>query len=118
MALVVEEAGVLIAGDYLSPCDIPIVHDFNDYYATLHRLADLIGKGINQVIPGHGWKMNAEEAGTIVREDLSYLYQIMFFRDSGDLESARHMMLPRLNESEVIRDHHLENCRKLGLSGD
>jgi glyoxylase-like metal-dependent hydrolase (beta-lactamase superfamily II) len=115
MALLVEEAGLLIAGDYLSPCDIPVVDDFDAYYAALHRFAGLLDKGVSQVIPGHGWKMEAQEAQAVVRDDLSYLYQLMFFRDSGDLASAPNMLLPRLNENKTIREHHDANCHRLGL---
>jgi glyoxylase-like metal-dependent hydrolase (beta-lactamase superfamily II) len=113
MALLINEAGVLVTGDYLSPCQIPIVDDFDSYYRTLHRFADFLSQGVREVIPGHGWRMSAREASNIAREDLAYLYQLMFFRDSGDLQAAHQMMLPRLNEEEVIRKHHMENCRKI-----
>ena len=57
--------------------------------------------------------MSREEAKHVAREDLSYLYQVMFFRDSGDMEAARNMMLPRLNDEPEIRALHIANCAKL-----
>src|SRR5688572_13884908 len=42
IALVVEELGLLLPGDHLSPCEIPFVDDANAYRATLGRLIELL----------------------------------------------------------------------------
>ena len=115
MGLFLEENGLLVAGDYLSPLEIPHIENFPDYYRTLHRLISLLDGGVTEVIPGHGWKISDVEAREIAKDDLSYLYQMMFFRDSGDFGAMRHMLLPRSSDEAKMRKQHVENCRVLGV---
>ena len=44
-------AGVLCVGDYLSDVEIPIVHDLEEYRATLARLAPLV-EAAETIVPG------------------------------------------------------------------
>jgi glyoxylase-like metal-dependent hydrolase (beta-lactamase superfamily II) len=116
LALKVEGAGLLLAGDYLSPCEIPFIDDFQEYYKTLHRLISILDSGdVHEVVPGHGYKMPRDQARDIARDDLSYLYQLMHFRDSGEISAVRYMLLPRASDEVGMRERHMENCKKLGV---
>jgi glyoxylase-like metal-dependent hydrolase (beta-lactamase superfamily II) len=53
MAVFAPWAGVLCAGDYLSPVEEPDVASRDAYLATLHRLRPLVERA-ETVVPGHG----------------------------------------------------------------
>jgi glyoxylase-like metal-dependent hydrolase (beta-lactamase superfamily II) len=72
MALWVPWARVLIAGDYLSPVEIPMVVDRGAYRATLERLRPLV-EAADWVVPGHGDVLDGARALAILREDVQYL---------------------------------------------
>lgn len=75
MALWAEWAGVLIAGDYLSPVEIPMLSESGSvsaYLATLTRLEPLVERAAH-VVPGHGGAVEGERALAILREDRAYL---------------------------------------------
>jgi glyoxylase-like metal-dependent hydrolase (beta-lactamase superfamily II) len=105
----------LLAGDYLSPCEIPFIDNFGDYRRSLGRLLTFIGTGIEHVVPGHGPVLSAEEARSIAREDLRYLDAVARCAADGDAEAARKIALPRAGGVYGMADHHLDNCRKAGL---
>ena len=65
-------AGVLSVGDYLSDVEIPIVHDLEEYRATLARLGPLV-EAAEMVVPGHGSPHERDTALRLVDEDLEYL---------------------------------------------
>jgi glyoxylase-like metal-dependent hydrolase (beta-lactamase superfamily II) len=68
-------AGVLVAGDYLSALEIPMLSaggGIEDYRATLERLRPLVS-GAEHVVPGHGPVSDADSALQIMDEDLAYL---------------------------------------------
>jgi glyoxylase-like metal-dependent hydrolase (beta-lactamase superfamily II) len=65
-------AGVLCVGDYLSDVEIPMVHDLDEYRATLARLAPLV-EAAEAVVPGHGSPHDRETALRLLDEDLDYL---------------------------------------------
>ena len=65
-------AGVLCVGDYLSDVEIPIVHDLDEYRATLARLAPLV-EAAEAVVPGHGSPHDRDTALRLLDEDLEYL---------------------------------------------
>jgi hydroxyacylglutathione hydrolase len=104
IALVVEELGLLLPGDHLSPCEIPFVEDAHAYRATLVRLLELL-RELREVIPGHGPRLSAAEARAIARADLVYLDRLL----AGEAE----IPLPRAAEVEGMREHHLENLAKV-----
>jgi glyoxylase-like metal-dependent hydrolase (beta-lactamase superfamily II) len=65
-------AGVLCVGDYLSDVEIPIVHDLEQYRATLARLAPLV-EVADAIVPGHGSPHDRDTALRLLDEDLEYL---------------------------------------------
>jgi glyoxylase-like metal-dependent hydrolase (beta-lactamase superfamily II) len=75
MAVWVPWARVLIAGDYLSPVEIPMLSDGGSiaaYLATLKRLEPLVEQA-DHVVPGHGGPIDGTRALAILREDRAYL---------------------------------------------
>ncbi|MDA0169353.1 MBL fold metallo-hydrolase [Solirubrobacter taibaiensis] len=75
MAVWVPWARVLIAGDYLSPVEIPMISEggsVSAYLATLNRLEPLVIEA-EHVVPGHGGPIDAQRALAILREDRAYL---------------------------------------------
>jgi glyoxylase-like metal-dependent hydrolase (beta-lactamase superfamily II) len=75
MAVWVPWARVLIAGDYLSPVEIPMVSESGSasaYLATLARLEPLVEQA-EHVVPGHGQPIDGTRAAAILREDRAYL---------------------------------------------
>jgi glyoxylase-like metal-dependent hydrolase (beta-lactamase superfamily II) len=72
MAVWVPWARVLIAGDYLSPVEVPMVVDRGAYRATLERLRPLV-EAADWVVPGHGDVLDGTRALAILREDVRYL---------------------------------------------
>jgi|MudIll2142460700_1097286.scaffolds.fasta_scaffold03110_4 glyoxylase-like metal-dependent hydrolase (beta-lactamase superfamily II) len=114
--LAIRAENWLLAGDYLSPCEIPFVDDLADYRRTLKRLAALIDCGIDHVIPGHGPPLSADEARRIAREDLRYLDAIARCAARRDAAAARAIPLPRAEHVFGMANHHADNCRKAGLA--
>jgi glyoxylase-like metal-dependent hydrolase (beta-lactamase superfamily II) len=77
-------ARVLVAGDYLSPVEIPMISrggSRSAYRATLERLRVRVEEA-DWVVPGHGEPLDGDRALAILREDLSYL-------ETGTLPIAR-----------------------------
>lgn len=115
LGLVIEE--LLLVGDYLSPCEIPFVEDAVAYRHTLVRLVELLARRgeIAHVLPGHGPRLTGAEALAIARADLAYLDQLILAGEARDVPGARAIALPRAHDVVGMREHHLENCAKLGL---
>ncbi|MDX6669720.1 MAG: hypothetical protein QOI91_83 [Solirubrobacteraceae bacterium] len=61
MAVLAPWAGVLCAGDYLSPVEDPEVESRDAYLATLRRLRPLVERA-ETVVPGHGEPLSRERA--------------------------------------------------------
>jgi glyoxylase-like metal-dependent hydrolase (beta-lactamase superfamily II) len=75
MAIWIPWAQVLVAGDYLSPVEIPMLSETGSrdaYVATLRRLEPLVEQAAH-VVPGHGAVMEGARAAAILREDVAYL---------------------------------------------
>jgi glyoxylase-like metal-dependent hydrolase (beta-lactamase superfamily II) len=75
MAVWVPWARVLVAGDYLSPVELPVLAEGGSrdaYLATLRRLEPLVDAA-EHVVPGHGAVLDAARAAAILREDVAYL---------------------------------------------
>lgn len=113
LGLVVED--LLLVGDYLSPCEIPFIDDAVAYGRTLRRLVDVI-HDLREVIPGHGPRLAAAEAISIARADLAYVEQLIEAGERRDLEGARTIALPRAEHVVGMRDHHRDNCAKVGIA--
>ncbi len=116
LGLLVEREGVLLAGDHLSPCEIPFVDELAAYRATLARLISLLEDGVREVIPGHGPRLTAHQALAIARADRDYLARLHEAAERGDGRAALALELPRAAEVVGMREAHRKNCTKLGLA--
>jgi glyoxylase-like metal-dependent hydrolase (beta-lactamase superfamily II) len=75
MALWLGWARVLVAGDFLSPVEIPMISpggSVSAYLATLERLRPLVEQA-DHVVAGHGGPIDGVRALAILREDVAYL---------------------------------------------
>jgi len=122
MAVWIPWASVLIAGDYLSPVEIPTIAPttigptaigpatiapavgqadaIDAYLATLERLSPLVARA-SHVVPGHGPIMEGARAHAVLEEDRAYLQQL---RERG-LEAV----LPAGRRNAEQRRLHGEN---------
>jgi glyoxylase-like metal-dependent hydrolase (beta-lactamase superfamily II) len=89
--LVVEQAGVLVAGDMLSDVLVPML-DLNgaadpisDYLAALALLEDA-AHGVSVVIPGHGSVGDADELRMRLTRDRAYVEAL---REGRTVDDAR-----------------------------
>jgi glyoxylase-like metal-dependent hydrolase (beta-lactamase superfamily II) len=103
MAVWIPWARVLVAGDYLSPVEIPMISEGGSvaaYLATLNRLEPLVEQA-DHVVPGHGGPIDATQALAILREDRAYLSSL-----SEDSE------LPLARRSKTQRAIHARNLTR------
>ena len=108
MAILAEWAGVLIAGDYLSEIEIPMLNpgaNIDAYLGTLERLRPLLDR-VEQVVPGHGPVLAPGRAVEILEEDVAYL------RALG--ESGINAELPEGRRSAEMKKLHARNAGQLG----
>lgn len=109
MAVWIGWAGVLVAGDYLSPVEIPVLGEggsIDAYLETLERLRPLVAAAVH-VVPGHGSVLDSERATTILGEDVAYLSAL---RDSGKAAE-----LPEGRRTKAQRRIHAENADRARL---
>ncbi len=102
MAVWVGWARILLAGDYVSPVEVPMISEGGSrdaYLATLRRLEPLVGAAA-YVVPGHGEVLEGARATAILREDVNYLAKL------PDAE------LPLARRSPAQREIHAENVRR------
>lgn len=107
MAILAPWAGVLVAGDYLSEIEIPMLNPgggLDAYLATLERLRPLLGRA-EHVVPGHGPVLSPARAAEILDEDVAYL------RDLGSL--GIDAPLPEGRRSAEMRGVHAANATRL-----
>ena len=84
-ALLIEERGVLIAGDMLSDVLIPML-DLNDTadpiedYLVALRLLEGVAGDVDVVVPGHGSVGGADQVQTRIDQDRAYVHAL---RDAG-----------------------------------
>jgi glyoxylase-like metal-dependent hydrolase (beta-lactamase superfamily II) len=106
MAIWVPWARVLIAGDYLSPVEIPMISrggSIAAYVATLRRLEPLVEQA-DHVVPGHGGPLDGVRAAAILREDLAYLDALASSGADAPLPLARRTSSQRaIHETNVTR---------------
>ena len=88
-ALLIEERGVLVAGDMLSDVLIPIL-DLNgtadpvgDYLAAL-RLLEAAAGDVDVLVPGHGSVGGADQARARIDQDRAYAHALRDARDPSD----------------------------------
>ena len=102
MAVWVPWARVLVAGDYLSPVEIPMLSAGGNvaaYIATLNRLEPLVEQA-DHVVPGHGGPVDGTQALAILREDRAYLEALARGEDPA---------LPIARRSKAQRAIHAKN---------
>ncbi len=116
LGLWAPEDGLLLVGDYLSPCEIPFVEDLAAYQQTLERLVAHI-ELVDRVLPGHGHELTRAEARAIAQADRSYLQALAECAQRGDRAAALGLSLPRAQDVPEMVTHHLDNCRIAGLAG-
>jgi hydroxyacylglutathione hydrolase len=109
--------GLLLPGDYLSPCEIPFVEDLAAYRATLERVRALV-PGIRRVIPGHGPELDRAAASAVIDGDLGYLDALAACVAAGDAPAALRVPLPRAAGVPGMGDAHRKNCAAIGLAVD
>jgi glyoxylase-like metal-dependent hydrolase (beta-lactamase superfamily II) len=113
MAVWIGWARVLVAGDYLSPIELPSLGErepgggadmLGSYLATLNRLRPLV-TAAEHVVPGHGPAIDGPAALGVLEEDLAYLHAL---REHGaDAE------LPARRRSQVQRELHAQNAARV-----
>jgi glyoxylase-like metal-dependent hydrolase (beta-lactamase superfamily II) len=110
MAIVVPWARVLLAGDHLSPVEVPVLGAFPGalgfYLETLDRLEAALD-AVDWVVPGHGEPLDAERALAILREDRAYLRAL---RDRG-----ADAPLPLARRSGAQRRIHADNVARAAM---
>ncbi|MDP2713126.1 MAG: MBL fold metallo-hydrolase [Solirubrobacteraceae bacterium] len=102
MAVWVGWARVLVAGDYVSPVEVPAIAEGGSrdaYLATLRRLEPLVDAAAH-VVPGHGVVLDGARAAAILREDVNYLAKL----PDAELPMARRGAAQRaIHEQNVER---------------
>ncbi len=89
-ALLIEERGVLVAGDMLSDVLIPMLDDMNsgndpieDYLVGL-RLLESVAGDVDVLVPGHGSVGGPGQVGARVDQDRTYLHALREGRAPDD----------------------------------
>jgi len=111
IAVLIAWAGVLVAGDYLSPLELPSLGeggDAGEYLETLERLRALMGRA-DHVVPGHGPVLDCARALDLLEEDLTYLHALL-----GAGAGAR---LPGGRRGAAQRRLHAENVAAIARGG-
>ncbi len=91
MAIWIPWGRVLVAGDYLSPVEIPTLNDGGDvdaYLATLERLRARL-QGCEHVVPGHGPVLDGTRALAVLEEDVAYLRALAECGADAELPGGR-----------------------------
>ena len=88
-ALLIEERGVLVAGDMLSDVLIPML-DLNgtsdpiEDYLTALRLLEEVAGDVDVVVPGHGSVGGADQVRARIDQDRAYVQALRDGRDPSD----------------------------------
>jgi len=102
MALWLPWARILVAGDFLSPVEIPMLSrggSRSAYLATLERLRPLVEQA-DHVVAGHGGAIDGTRALAILREDVAYL---------DGLPDSKLPLARRSDEQKRIHSENLES---------
>jgi glyoxylase-like metal-dependent hydrolase (beta-lactamase superfamily II) len=88
-ALLIEERGVLVAGDMLSDVLIPMLdvsgtaNPIEDYLAAL-RLLEGVAGDVDVVVPGHGSVGGADQVHARIEQDRAYVHALRDAHDPSD----------------------------------
>ncbi|MFC8921248.1 MBL fold metallo-hydrolase [Cellulosimicrobium sp. NPDC057127] len=91
-ALLVEERGVLVAGDMLSDLFVPMLDDFEktadpiEEYLVGLRVLDDVADDVAVLVPGHGSVCGADQVRARIDQDRAYLHAL---RDGTALDDPR-----------------------------
>jgi glyoxylase-like metal-dependent hydrolase (beta-lactamase superfamily II) len=117
-ALLIEDRGVLVAGDMLSDVLIPMLDlqaadPIEDYLSAL-RLLEGVADDVQVVVPGHGSVGGAEQLRARIAQDRAYVQAL---RDGGVLND------PRIGPSakpgwEWVSDVHAWQLQRLAQRSD
>jgi glyoxylase-like metal-dependent hydrolase (beta-lactamase superfamily II) len=91
MALWIGWAAVLVAGDYLSSVEIPVLGEggsLDAYLATLERLRPLVSAA-EHVVPGHGPVLDRTRAWAVLEDDIAYLSALRERGAAAELPEGR-----------------------------
>jgi glyoxylase-like metal-dependent hydrolase (beta-lactamase superfamily II) len=110
MAVWIGWARVLVAGDYLSPIELPSLGEgggemLDAYLATLERLAPLAASA-EHVVPGHGPVIDGERALALLEQDRAYLLALR--------ERGAEAELPERRRGKAQRELHAQNVARVG----
>jgi glyoxylase-like metal-dependent hydrolase (beta-lactamase superfamily II) len=112
MAIWIPWARVLVAGDYLSPIELPGLGEgeamLGAYLVTLERLRPLAAAA-EHVVPGHGPAIDGDRALTVLEEDRAYVHALR--------ERGAEAELPPARRSKAQRELHAQNVARLETSG-
>jgi glyoxylase-like metal-dependent hydrolase (beta-lactamase superfamily II) len=116
-ALVIEERGVLVAGDMLSDVLIPML-DLNDtadpvedYLAAL-RLLEGAADDVDVLVPGHGSVGGADQVRARIEQDRAYVQAL---RDAGVTGDPR--LGPSAYGQDFLPDVHERQLQNLARRG-
>ena len=110
-ALLIEERGVLVAGDMLSDVLIPMLNlsdtadPIEDYLAAL-RLLEGVAGDVDVLIPGHGSVGGADQVRARIEQDRAYVHAL---RDGGVPDD------PRVGPSATFGKHWLPGVHERQL---
>jgi glyoxylase-like metal-dependent hydrolase (beta-lactamase superfamily II) len=107
MAIWAAWASTMIAGDYLSPVEIPMISEggsLDAYRATLEGLRGVVDRA-DWVIPGHGGPVEGPRAAELLEEDLEYLAALP--------ERGEDAPLPARRDGPEQRRIHARNVGRL-----
>jgi len=117
-ALLIEERGVLVAGDMLSDVLVPMLdlqagNPIEDYLAAL-RLLEGVANHVDVVVPGHGSVGGAEQLRARIRQDRAYVQAL----HDGQVPSD-----PRIGSSakpgwEWVNDVHTWQLQQVAQRSD
>jgi glyoxylase-like metal-dependent hydrolase (beta-lactamase superfamily II) len=115
-ALLIDERGVLIAGDTLSDVLIPLL-DLNDtadpiedYLAAL-RLIEGVAGDVDLVVPGHGSVAAADQIQARIDQDRAYLHAV---RDAQGLSDPRVGSSATYDWMPGVHERQLQNLARRG----
>ena len=117
-ALLIEERGVLVAGDMLSDIlmpflDLEAANPMEDYLAAL-RLLEHVAEDVVAVIPGHGSVGGAEELRARIKQDRAYVQDL---RDGGASEDPRVGPSATLDWLPDVHRWQLQRLAEIGQNG-
>ncbi|MGW5565449.1 MBL fold metallo-hydrolase [Streptomyces tendae] len=116
-ALLVEDRGVLVAGDMLSDLFVPMLddteHPVEDYLTGL-RLLEKVADDVEVLVPGHGSVALADQVRVRIDRDREYLHALRDGRTPDD---------PRLGSSvepgwEWVNDIHEGQAARIARRGE